>query len=468
MSLDTRPRAPRAVRWIVHTLEDAGHETWAVGGAVRDALLGHPGGDWDLATRARPDEVRRIFSRTVPIGLDHGTVGVLTRRGVLYEVTTFRRDVESYGRHARVEYADEIETDLARRDFTVNAIAWHPVREELRDPYRGIADLEAHVLRTVGSPEARFREDYLRVLRALRFAGRFELRIEADTWTALCAAVGRLHELSAERIGEELEKVLSGSTRPSAALSLYGASGVLAELYPELDGLLEWREGDRDPGAAWTRGLLSADAVPAARPLLRLTAVLAPVGRPGPGELRPLRGPDPGASAPLWERGALRSAAILERLRFSNARIRRVGEVVEALLRPRPDPTDPPAVRRWLAAVGRDRLRDVFRVLVAGARVDRSRGRADGSEIVGLWRAARGELRAGVPLEVGELELDGGDLIGMGLDPGPRFGVILDRLLERVLEAPELNEPGALRDLVRGWIASDELLSEGGEGRVRE
>src|SRR5690606_10030349 len=137
--LELRP--PAAVREIARRLEEAGFETWAVRGAVRDSVLGLEAGDWDLATRARPNEVRRLFRRTVPIGIEHGTVGVLWRDGVLYEVTTFRRDLETFGRHAVVEFADTVEEDLSRRDFTCNALAWHPLTKELRDPYLGLEDL---------------------------------------------------------------------------------------------------------------------------------------------------------------------------------------------------------------------------------------------------------------------------------------------------------------------------------------
>ena len=174
--------APQAVQWIVRELDKAGHDTWAVGGAVRDMLLERPSDDWDLATSARPEQVRKVFRRTVPLGVDYGTVGVLSRNGTLYEVTTFRRDVETDGRHAVVSFADTIEEDLARRDFTINAVAWHPLRWDLVDPFGGVDDLQNCVLRTVGVPEERFREDYLRILRALRFAGLFNLEIERETW----------------------------------------------------------------------------------------------------------------------------------------------------------------------------------------------------------------------------------------------------------------------------------------------
>src|SRR5690606_27017200 len=172
-TVDLRP--PGAVRWIARRLESAGFETWAVGGAVRDALRGEHPGDWDLATAARPGDVRRLFRRTVPIGIEHGTVGVLGKDGHLYEVTTFRRDVETFGRRARVAFADTLDEDLGRRDFTINAVAWHPLRGALHDPHGGVRDLREGVLRTVGDAAARFAEDRLRVLRALRFAGRFDL-----------------------------------------------------------------------------------------------------------------------------------------------------------------------------------------------------------------------------------------------------------------------------------------------------
>ncbi|HKK92505.1 MAG TPA: CCA tRNA nucleotidyltransferase, partial [Longimicrobiales bacterium] len=204
-----RIEVPAAARWVVKTLEDAGFETWTVGGGVRDALSGADSVDWDFATAARPRDIQRAFRRTVPVGIDHGTVGVLDRDDVLHEVTTFRKDVETDGRHAVVRFADRIEDDLARRDFTINAVAWHPLRKELFDPFGGEADLERRVLRTVGAPSERFAEDYLRILRGLRFAGRFELEIDPQTWDALVASMDGLGGLSAERIREEWVKVMS-------------------------------------------------------------------------------------------------------------------------------------------------------------------------------------------------------------------------------------------------------------------
>src|SRR5690242_20955411 len=165
---------PPNVRAIAKKLEDAGFETWCVGGAVRDALLGHPHLDWDLATAAKPEQVRKLFKRTVPVGVEFGTIGVLDDDNVMHEVTTFRRDVQTDGRHAVVEFGASLDDDLARRDYTINAIAYSPSRAELRDPFKGRADLDARVVRAVGDANARMEEDRLRALRAIRFASRFE------------------------------------------------------------------------------------------------------------------------------------------------------------------------------------------------------------------------------------------------------------------------------------------------------
>lgn len=410
------PVAPPPVRWITRTLEEAGYETWAVGGAIRDALRDHPSGDWDLATRARPGKVRSLFRRTVPIGIEHGTVGILARDGTLFEITTFRKDIQTDGRHAVVEFADSIEDDLARRDFTINAIAWHALREELFDPFGGARDLRDGVLRTVGVAADRFREDYLRILRALRFAGRFELEIEASTWDAARSSAGHLPKLSPERIREELLKVLGQDPRPTRSFELYAGSGALRVLYPELDDLRA-----RDPDS-WSRAIAVVERLPAHRQDLRLAALLRPL-------------------APEVV------AAILVRLRLSNAMIDDVSCLAGA--EPIPDPSASDAdVRRWLSRHGAGRLNAIARLDLAAGRV------ADGGErsrsVVSAWRRARAIRRQAPPLEISDLAIDGRDLIALGMKPGPLFGEILDELLEWVLDDPARNEPELLEEKVHG------------------
>jgi tRNA nucleotidyltransferase/poly(A) polymerase len=444
------PVAPPAVRWITETLEGAGFETWVVGGAVRNVLLGIDSGDWDLATRAMPKQVRRLFKRTVPVGIEHGTVAVLARDRTAYEVTTFRRDIVTTGRHALVEFAESLEEDLARRDFTINAIAWHPLREQLFDPFGGVEDLEAKVLRTVGEPERRFAEDYLRVLRALRFAGRFGLQIEPRTWRALCLAVPRLDILSRERVREELMKVLAGDPRPSGALELYRSSGALRQVAPELTRGVGVALPAPVPAGndAWRFGLAVAEAIPMHRPLLRLAALLLSGGNGGISASPAGGGPRArdGSASPVGAAAA--AAQLLIRLRFSNAQVERVTGLVAAAPPP-PAGSSGAALRRWLSRAGPERLPDLTRLWIARERVLCAHGTGDPEGLRALWSALRRELRAKPPLSLADLALDGGDLIRMGLRPGPRFRVILEALLERVLEDPSLNQTDVLAALAQ-------------------
>lgn len=442
---DARPdlRPPPEVARIARRLEDAGFSTWAVGGAVRDALAGHgEGRDWDLATAARPRDVQRLFRKTIPVGVAHGTVGVLGTDNRMVEVTTFRRDVETDGRHAKVSFSDTVEEDLQRRDFTLNAIAWHPRTHEVRDPHGGLGDLRAGVLRTVGDPRERFREDRLRVLRGLRFAGRFGLRIHAGTWEAARESAPELPNLSAERVREELLKVLKEVPRPSDSLRLYEASGALGTLYPELQACVGVMDGEED---VWTHLLRTVDAAPASRIPLRVTALLHDIGKPRTAD----DGEDfPGHAAA----GAALALGLMTRLKFSNAERDFTTHLVaqhEGL--PAPGATDA-EVRRWLRLVGRAFVHDLLRLEVHNAKghnvVDDERVRAAEA----LRRRADALMRAGAVLDLGDLAIGGAELRALGIPAGPRMGGILRGLLERVTDDPSLNTADALSEIVRGEL----------------
>ena len=443
MNFEVSP--PDQVLWIWRTLEEAGFETWIVGGAIRDILLGRPADDWDFATRAHPKQIMAAFPRTVPIGVDHGTVGVLAPDGTLYEVTTFRRDVETFGRRAVVEFAESIEEDLSRRDFTLNALAWHPDGDQLLDPWNGATDLNEQILRTVGDPAERFAEDLLRVLRALRFAGQFGLTIEAGTWRALLSAVPELSRLSPERVQEEMMKVLSQAQRPSVALGLYAESGVFAELYPEVDiGLRE----------DLAHALWACDAVPRTRPWVRLSLLVA-LASATDDPLASVTDDQEAIDATDHSRSARRRAieSLMERLRFSNADTKRVATVA-ANLSPAPVSEEPAVLRRWLNRVGPEHFADIARAWLAGAREHEKpdkglpeRERASPSDVVRRINTLRTILREGPPLTIADLALDGSDLKELGLPPGPRFGEILRYLLEEVLDRPEVNNRADLEDL---------------------
>ncbi len=420
------PSVPEAVRELVERLERVGYETWTVGGAVRDSLR-HPAGirdDWDLATQATPSQMRRVFARTVPLGPEHGTLGVFGRDKVMYEITTFRRDVATDGRRAVVAFADTVEEDLARRDFTVNAMAWHPIRRELRDPFGGQDDLRAGVLRAVGSPSERFREDYLRVLRGLRFAGALGLEIESRTWDGLVEAVTGLGRLSQERVRDELLKALCGP-EASRTLRLYRRAGVLPAVLPELGPLDGHVFAAVD--ATWAR---TPDRAALRRMGTLLVLALEAAG----------------------ERGRAAQAVafgVLQRLRFSNAHRDRLAAVAGAGSGPSADVVaGASARRRWVAEIGPERAMEAFRVWIA---VRRARGGgvsgATAQEVVGVVLGARRDLREGVPTSLAGLQVGGRDLVAHGWPPGPAVGNALRRLLEAVWEDPSRNERDVLLEL---------------------
>ncbi|HEX6747423.1 MAG TPA: CCA tRNA nucleotidyltransferase [Longimicrobium sp.] len=431
---------PEVVR-IVRRLEEAGFDTWTVGGAVRDGLAGHPHKyDWDLTTAARPRDVQRLFRHTVPVGISHGTVGVLGADKHLYEVTTFRRDVETDGRHAKVSFSDTVEEDLARRDFTINAVAWHPLTHEIRDPHGGVADLRDRILRTVGDARERFREDRLRVLRALRFAGRFSMRVDPATWEAARESAPELPLLSAERVREELLKVLRGMKRPSDSLRLYEQSGALGALYPELQACVGVMDGDED---VWTHLLRTVDASEA-KTHLRLAALLHDTGKP-PTRVESEGGaefPDHAAA------GAAVTLRLMTRLKFSNAeRDQAVHLVAQHENLPAHDAPGP-EVRRWLRRVGRAYVHDLLRLETANAK---GRARPDPArvrEAEALRRRADAEMRSGAALDIGDVAIGGEELRALGIPAGPRMGEILRALLERVTDDPSLNTPAALAEIV--------------------
>lgn len=387
-ALPPRVDVPEPVVKLVAALVENGHEAWCVGGALRDAVLGLPHADFDVATSATPDQVRRLFRRTVPVGEAHGTIGVLDETGALHEVTTFRRDVSTDGRHAEVAYGVSLEEDLARRDYTINALAYHPLRHEWKDPFGGADDIAGCSIRAVGDAATRLREDYLRILRGLRFAARFGFTIAPETWTALTASVAGLAQLSAERVRDEWFKGLATARTVSGLADLWQRSGAAAVVLPELLS---------------GTGVEPVISEPPRDPVL-LTTVLT--------------------TSP---------ATVLRRLRGSNAEIVRAAAIQAGPAAPAG--ASDADVRRWLSSVGSaaDDLSRRHHMLAghpapwAGA-VERIRSRHD-------------------PLFRDDLALRGGDLLELGLR-GRAVGMALDRLLARVLEDPSQNQ----RDSLLRWL----------------
>jgi len=397
-----------------------------VGGAVRDALLGLPNSDWDLATAATPAQIQRLFRRTVPVGEAHGTIGVFGVDDVMHEVTTFRRDVRTDGRHAEVEFGASLDEDLARRDFTINAIAVKARTGTLRDPFDGRGDLARRVIRAVGAPADRMREDRLRALRAMRFAARFEFTIEPTTWRAVVDSAPFLQPLSAERVNQELEKVMEQVARPSVAIGMWRESGALAALVPALAAI----------GPVTVRAL---DCLPRAR------------GKTDVG--RTWRRVD----ALFWELDGVTARAAAIALRLPNVRARMIDHLAACWQRLGATLDDglagaraeDRALRRWVAVAGRTDFRDFWRIAAARWSARRALGLAAPSAAV-VRDAYRRGLRlafGATPLAIADLAIDGNDLIRLGIPKGRRIREILEQMLDAVLDDPTRNTAADLAAL---------------------
>ena len=224
---------PNSVQFIIHTIEQAGFEAYAVGGCVRDSILGRTPDDWDITTSAKPEEIKRLFRHTVDTGIQHGTVTVLIKKEC-YEVTTYRIDGEyEDSRHPKnIEFTSNLEEDLKRRDFTINAMAYNP-KDGLVDIFGGIEDINKKIIRCVGNANDRFSEDALRILRAVRFAGQLGFAIEEQTKAAIVALAPTLKNISAERIRVELDKLLMG--KHPELIRVASETGICKVVLPELD-----------------------------------------------------------------------------------------------------------------------------------------------------------------------------------------------------------------------------------------
>ncbi|HEY0779634.1 MAG TPA: CCA tRNA nucleotidyltransferase [Gemmatirosa sp.] len=417
-----RLRPPAGVLEIAGRLEREGFEAWCVGGAVRDALLGHPSLDWDLATSAEPPVVQRLFRRTVPKGIEFGTVGVFDRVGVLHEVTTFRRDVQTDGRHAVVAFGASLVDDLARRDFTINAIAYRPATGAVADPFDGAGDAARRMVRAVGDAPTRMREDRLRALRAIRFASRFDFAIEDATWRAIVESAPYLRLLSPERVREELEKTMRQVRRPSEALLRWRDAGALAVLVPKLAA---------QPDVAFA----TVDCLPA--PTLP--------GRPQRLPNR-LAAPWLGVARADVERG-------LRALRASNHEIRWTADLtdraatlldrVRAALLADAGGSDA-ELRRWAALSGRTLAAPTFRLLAARFAAERDAGPSIEPAVPTASRVRwtyRRLVRIAYrdAIELADLAVSGRDLAGAGVPAGPAVGATLRQLLDDVVEEPARN-----------------------------
>ena len=428
-------------------LARAGHKGWIVGGCVRDLLLGKTVSDWDVATDARPDEVMKLFPRVVPTGIEHGTVTVVIK-GTPYEVTTLRGDAAySDGRRPdAVVFVDDIASDLARRDFTINAMAIDPLAPALIDLWDGQKDLAERVLRAVGEPMERFAEDGLRVLRAARFAATLECAIESKTLAAISPNLPTYRKVSAERIRDEWVKTMKARS-PSRAFEVMRTTGILEATLPELLESVGCEQNRYHAFDVWTHSMVCLDACEGDPPL-RIAALLHDLGKP-----RTRARSEETGDYTFYRHetvGAEMARAALTRLRFSNEECERITLLVQNHLVCYSDEWTDKAVRKFMRRVTRERIVDLYALNRADIL---AKGKDVTAELAGLERLkarVAGVLEAKDALSVKELKVNGTDVMReLGIPPSRRVGQILEGLLEKVVEDPRLNERDALLSLIR-------------------
>ncbi len=439
---------PGEVLDVLAILAAGGHAGYLVGGSLRDRILGRGVSDWDLATDARPERIVELFPGAVYEN-KFGTVSVrhLDRP---FEITTFRSDHQyaDFRRPHRVEFGDDIEADLARRDFTVNAMAWGgPPGQEpsLLDPHDGRRDLRDRVLRAVGDPEARFGEDALRMVRAVRLSAVLGFSIDPATLAGIAARSDLVRHLSGERIAAELEKLLAAPV-PSVGLRPLESTGLLAGISPELASQRGIPQNKVPGEDLWDHTLRAVDAAPSDRPVVRLAALVHDIGKPSTFADGRFIGHD--------AVGAELAAALLDRLRVPRAATERVTRLVGQHMFAYETSWGDPAVRRFIAKIGPTAIEELFEL----RRADNiGSGLApDAGGLDELRRRVARQLAAEVALHRKDLAVDGDDLIAeLGAAPGPRLGRVLDRLLDAVVDDPTLNDRATLLLLAQARLAED-------------
>ena len=435
---------PEGVSYIITTLAKSGAKAYLVGGAVRDLLMGSPVYDWDIATEVAPARVEEIFSgdKVVPTGVKYGTVTVIVKGGE-YEVTTFRQD-ERYSDGRRpdiVTFTKSIEEDLKRRDFTVNAIAYDPIKQELIDVAKGRDDIKKKLIRAVGDPSVRFAEDGLRALRACRFAAKLGFEIEKKTLKSITRALSVFKKVSPERVREELVKMLA-CPKPSIGIEYMRKTGLLKEVLPELEeGIGVEQPKPYHIEDVYKHNLSACDQAPAEFPLVRLAALFHDIAKPACKKGDTFYDHD--------QAGEKTVEAVMQRLRFSNEETARVKNLVKNHMFNYTQEWSDSAVRRFISRVGADNLEDLF--VLRKADLTAMKREKFGGHVEELKQRIKKILEKNDALTVSQLKVSGNDVMkALGIGPGPRVGEALGGLLEKVLDDPSLNTREKLIELLGG------------------
>lgn len=434
---------PEKVNTIITTLQAHGYEAYAVGGCVRDSILGRTPGDWDITTSASPEETKKLFARTVDTGIEHGTVTVLLDKEG-FEVTTYRIDGKyEDGRHpSEVTFTRNLRDDLLRRDFTINAMAYNE-SDGLVDIFGGMEDLRRGIIRCVGNARERFSEDALRIMRGVRFAAQLGFVIEEETQEAMQLLAPTLEKISAERIQTELVKLLV-SDSPELIREAYRL-GITAVILPEFDRMMETAQETKyhayDVGEHTIRAVC---AVPADK-ILRLTMLLHDVAKP---EMKTMDASGTAHFKGHDVRGEERAREILRRLKFDNDTINKVTKLV------RWHDLRMPAQKRNVRKAMNKVSAELFPMYLLVKRADilahsEYKREEELENLEGLESCYRSIVEAHECVSLKDLAVTGGDLLAIGMKPGRQIGDMLSILLSVVLEQPELNKKEILLEFVQ-------------------
>lgn len=426
-------RMPDKVNMIINTLQSQGYEAYAVGGCIRDSILGRTPEDWDITTSAMPEETKALFSHTFDTGIEHGTVTVLVGQEG-FEVTTYRVDGKyEDGRHpSEVTFVRNLREDLLRRDFTINAMAYNG-QDGLIDIFGGLQDLEQGVIRCVGDAASRFSEDALRILRGIRFAAQLGFEIEEQTREGMRLFAPKLQKISAERIQTELMKMLL-SPRPDMLREAYKL-GVTREFLPEFDRAMETEQ--ETPHHMYTVGehiLHTLQNIRSDR-VLRLTMLFHDLGKPLKKTVD-----EEGTAHFKGHADVSKELAgqIMRRLKFDNATLRSVEKLV--YYHDYRMPVTAKSVRRTIGKIGEDLFPLYLEVRRADVLAQSSYQREEKlADIEGVEALYREITAAGQCVTLKDLAVTGKDLIDAGMRPGKEIGETLNSLLELVVESPEMN-----------------------------
>lgn len=434
---------PEKVKYIINTLMEAGYEAYAVGGCIRDSVLGRIPEDWDITTSANPMQIKSLFKKTIDTGIQHGTVTVMIN-GEGFEVTTYRIDGEyEDGRHPKaVVFTASLTEDLKRRDFTINAMAYNE-KEGMVDAFGGLEDLQKKIIRCVGDPGERFQEDALRMMRAVRFSAQLGFVIEERTRQAVTELAGNLAKVSAERIQTELVKLLV-SKHPEKILTAY-ETGLTRVFLPEFDAMAETPQNN--PYHCYNVGRHTIEAIKNSPPdrVIRLTMLLHDVAKPL------CKSVDQDGIYHFFghqAKGAQMAREILRRLKFDNDTIRKV----TALIAKHDDTPElsPTAIRRAIYETGLEQYPALFTVKRADTMGKNCYQREEKLEYIDRYQEMYEEIIAKKQcLTLKELAVTGKDLIDAGMKPGKMLGETLEKLLEHVLEYPEDNRKEILMKQIK-------------------